>query len=116
MHAALKIDDILTEIFDYLTPPLVHSRYHLRDCDPDRKALKTPYNAALTCKAFSAPALKQLWTHVPTLDALLGLLPSSVKVVSDIHIHDRDNPAPDILPNEHSVWVCGLHDKRLVLL
>lgn len=97
MHAALQSEDILHEIFDYLIPPLIFSEYHVKECEPDMKAQEVLYNAARTCKAFSEPALKQLWMHVPTLEALLGLFPSSVKVVSATAASDKDKG--------ESVWV-----------
>ncbi|EPS92946.1 hypothetical protein FOMPIDRAFT_1056421 [Fomitopsis schrenkii] len=108
MHAALQHRVILNEIFDYLTPPLepeCDRDHHYTVCYPDKDAQKVLYCAALTCTAFREPALKQLWRHVTTFDALLGLLPSSVKVVSDVSIHDRHNPAPDLLQYAPSVWV-----------
>ena len=102
MQAALQSEDILHEIFDYLVPPLIFSGYHVKECEPDRKAQEVLYNAARACKAFSEPALKQLWMHVPTLEALLGLLPSSVKVVSATAASDKDKGK--------SVWVCSPFD------
>ncbi|EPS95767.1 hypothetical protein FOMPIDRAFT_88478 [Fomitopsis schrenkii] len=105
MHAALQHRDILNEIFDHLTPPLEECDYHNDECDPNEHAQNVLYRAALTCTAFREPALKQLWRHVTTFDALLGLLPSSVKVASDVSIHDRHNPAPDLLQYAPSVWI-----------
>ena len=108
MHVALQMRDILHEIFEYLNP-LPHSHYH-EGCEYGLRvrSLKALHASALVCKAFSEPALKRLWMHVSKFDALLGLLPSSARVVPDTAVLDRGELLPETdLPNKpiRTVWV-----------
>lgn len=63
MHAALKINDILREIF-----------IHIREDDDSKK---TTYCAAFVCKQFSLHALDVLWFSLETLRPLIALIPNS---------------------------------------
>ena len=106
MHAALNLRDVLHEIFEHLTP--LPEPLDYEECCPDREGQRVLYNAALTCKAFSEPALKQLWTHVPTVDAILGLFPSAKLVPGTYAIDDGDLLVTQ--PRGHRLaWVCVLH-------
>lgn len=63
MHHSLRISEVLSQIFDYalLTPE-----------DGRLSALRS---LALTCKAFSYPALGILWRNATSLVPLLKCLP-----------------------------------------
>ena len=109
MHVALRIRDILDAVFEHLNPSL----HHHEGCasGPDAQALQVLHDAALVCRAFSEPALKQLWTHVSKFDALLGLLPSSAKLLQDTIITDANDifwveGRPCCKPK--FIWVCHL--------
>lgn len=73
---ALRCQEILVEIFDYLSPgrpdedALPKERLHRREA---QKALA---RAARVCHAFSVPALNVLWRVTDSLTALLSVLPS----------------------------------------
>ena len=109
MHAALQNRDILYEIFDHLIPKFKHSHWYLCVRDPNERAQRVLYNAALTCKAFSELALRQLWTHVPGFDILLKLLPSSAKLVSHAEVSEGEEPIPDSKArwSGSCIWVRG---------
>ncbi|KAH9924563.1 uncharacterized protein B0H18DRAFT_1175366 [Fomitopsis serialis] len=104
-HAALRNDDILHEIFKHLKPPLIYSKLHCYPCEQDPDYQRTLCAAARTCKAFSQPALKFLWTHVFTLDALFCLLSSSIKIVSDVVIPDEDDLPREAPRHQETVWI-----------
>lgn len=110
MHAALQNRDILYDIFDHLVPRFEHSHWHFCTCEPNQRTQRVLYNAALTCKAFSELALKQLWTHVPCFDILLELLPSSAKLVSHAEVPEGEEPIPDSKArwSGSCIWVRGL--------
>ncbi len=73
---ALLCQEILTEIFDYLSPgrpdedALPKERLHRREA---QKALA---RAARVCRALSGPALDVLWRVTDSLTALLSIIPS----------------------------------------
>lgn len=102
MHVALQNGDILDEILEHLIPSSGYSAGHYCDCKSNEEAQKTLHSAALTCKAFSEPALQRMWTHISTLDCLLALLPSSAKLV-------KCDPPPEAPQNEDTIWVGSLY-------
>lgn len=108
MHTALKNMDILYQIFHFLNPALGKSDAR-EELGPSTTELQLLLNAALACKTFSEPAFKHLWAHVPTIDVLLGLLPSA-KLVSDSPLPDSDKPQSPTTPDRHDlIWVCILN-------
>lgn len=77
MHAALRIDDILSQIFGHIRDTLCVE-------NPDisvyrRRDLATAYHAALVCKAFRPHALDALWFWMEELEPLFDLLPENIK-------------------------------------
>ena len=117
MHVALQTEDILNEVFERLNPPLRNYEGHVDyERGPDSHTLKVLHDAALVCKAFSGPALKQLWAHVPRLDPLFCLLPSSAKLFPDTAVPGMEGLGfvegrLCIRPN--FVWVCDLRHTLL---
>lgn len=64
MYAALRINDILREIF-----------IHIHE---DSHSHKTAYHAAFVCKQFSPHALDVLWFSLDALAPLVALIPNSI--------------------------------------
>ena len=109
MHPALRIRDILHEICYHLTPPPSPSDWYFSKRSPQERGRGVLFNTALTCRTFSVPALKQLWLHVPTIEILLELLPSSAKLVSnDANVSEGEALLDSELGwSPRSVWVRG---------
>ncbi|KAH9833422.1 uncharacterized protein C8Q71DRAFT_860216 [Rhodofomes roseus] len=102
MHAALQTDDILDAIFDYLKPPFGRFDHHCSSSDPIRVFQRTLCAAALTCRAFSQPALKSLWFHVNSVDALFYILSSCMKIVCDVPLSLDIDDSPR---HQETVWI-----------
>ncbi|GBE86899.1 hypothetical protein SCP_1001430 [Sparassis crispa] len=72
-HRALQNDDILREIFEYLSAPL--QVFPVRQSLSDRKALLA---AARVCSSFSEHALDGLWRDLPSVLPILKILKTSL--------------------------------------
>ncbi|KAL0961253.1 hypothetical protein HGRIS_006215 [Hohenbuehelia grisea] len=68
MHRCLKIAEIVHNVVNNISP------YMNQDCDAIVD-LASVANFALTCRAFTEPALDRLWYELPSLRPLLQLLP-----------------------------------------
>ncbi|TFK52296.1 hypothetical protein OE88DRAFT_1734314 [Heliocybe sulcata] len=83
MQSALSSPDILYEIFTQFAK-LPHPRYDT--LAPPRAEL---LQAALTCRIFRKPALKALWSRLPSLHHLLRIAAPDYKVIRDDISKDR---------------------------
>ncbi|KAH9940312.1 hypothetical protein B0H21DRAFT_824829 [Amylocystis lapponica] len=66
-HRVLSIQEILEEIFQWLSPRQL--RWH-----PASRMIKTLYRAALVCTAFQGPALDVLWRDLESVRPLLKIM------------------------------------------
>ncbi|KAF8133946.1 hypothetical protein EV363DRAFT_1258504 [Boletus edulis] len=71
MHHALQIQEILSNIFDFCSPPLPSAYYKKATSSPELVAL------AGTCRAFKEPALNALWRVLVDLSPLARCLPEA---------------------------------------
>ncbi|KZT64875.1 hypothetical protein DAEQUDRAFT_740996 [Daedalea quercina L-15889] len=104
-QTALQSEDILHEIFKCLRAPLEYSERHRCVSGPDVRYRRTLRAAALTCRAFSQPALKVLWTHVSSIDALFCILSSSMKIVSDVEVPNKGKTPQRAPRHQETVWI-----------
>jgi len=68
MHRALRIPEIVLTIMQMFSSSPRDFWFNFLPCDP------TLFNAALTCRAFSEPALDVLWYYMTSLKPLFKLL------------------------------------------
>ncbi|KAI1788328.1 hypothetical protein LXA43DRAFT_925115 [Ganoderma leucocontextum] len=73
---ALLCQEILLEIFEYLSPGSPDTRAFPRQKAGRREAQRSLARLARVCRAFSAPALNVLWRVTDDLIHLLSILPS----------------------------------------
>ncbi|KAI0733830.1 hypothetical protein C8Q72DRAFT_949568 [Fomitopsis betulina] len=97
---ALHNQDILHEVFAHVDEPINLARelYHTSAVQHLQRDLLA---VARTCKLFCRPALKLLWRDLPSMDALLCALSTSVSVVPD-----RFARRTKIAIEDQMVWVC----------
>ncbi|KAF5329587.1 hypothetical protein D9619_009427 [Psilocybe cf. subviscida] len=91
MHAALRINDILREIFIYI--------------QEDEDSNKTAYRAAFVCKQFLPHALDVLWFSVETLGPLIALIPYSTTTSTSLSF--------TTLLNKEDLSIFDLHARRV---
>lgn len=108
---ALQRHDILHQILAHVKIPMEFSTYNsdtlpaeVTDC------LKTLSAAARTCKAFSRHALTLLWRDLPSFDAILCVLSSSMKVVQHPSKFTTSSHQVDGTPAfcYTKYWVCSI--------
>ena len=73
---ALLCQEILLEIFEYLSPGSPDALAFPKDRASRREAQRSLARLARVCSAFSAPALNVLWRVTDDLIHLLAILPS----------------------------------------
>ncbi len=85
---ALPCQEILLEIFEYLSPGSQDARALPRQKAARREAQRSLPRLARVCRAFSAPALKVLWTVTDNLIHLLSILPSFKLVLHKTYVSE----------------------------
>lgn len=73
---ALLCQEIVSEIFEYLSPGSPEVEAFPRQKTARREAQRSLARLARVCRAFSAPALNVLWRVTDDLIYLLSILPS----------------------------------------
>ncbi|KAK7045210.1 hypothetical protein R3P38DRAFT_2883052 [Favolaschia claudopus] len=94
MHRCLEIQELVRLIFESLTPIQLGVRVHNGE-KLWKEQLQQVLNLAITCRAFSEPALDLLWKRQDTLFNLLKTFPPSLweVQVQDSEDFDEDSEA-----------------------